>query len=192
MLNVLLLLVGLGLIVFGANALVDGASTIARKAGVSEFVIGLTIVGFGTSCPELVVSLTGAIQGNPDIAIGNVVGSNIFNVLFILALTAIISPVAMTKENHRIDIPMTFAVSLLLVLLGLNSTLFGIGDNDSISRAEGLVFLLLFAGYVYFCFKNDKAADEVPSESGSEGKAMKMPVAVLFVLLGLGGLIFGG
>ncbi len=192
MLNVLLLLVGLGLIVFGANALVDGASTIARKAGVSEFVIGLTIVGFGTSCPELVVSLTGAIQGNPDIAIGNVVGSNIFNVLFILALTAIISPVVMTKENRRIDIPMTFVVSLLLVLLGLNSTLFGIGDDDSISRIEGLVFLLLFAGYIYYCFKNDKAKDEVSAESGSEGKAMKMPVAVLFVLLGLGGLIFGG
>ena len=84
MMNVILLLVGLGLIVFGANWLVDGASSIARRIGVSEFVIGLTIVGFGTSCPELVVSLTGAIQGNPDIAIGNVVGSNVFNVLFIL------------------------------------------------------------------------------------------------------------
>ena len=95
--NVILLLVGLGLIVFGANWLVDGASSIARRIGVSEFVIGLTIVGFGTSCPELVVSLTGAIQGNPDIAIGNVVGSNVFNVLFILGLTAILSPVSMTS-----------------------------------------------------------------------------------------------
>ena len=87
--TIILLLVGLGLIVLGADWLVDGASAIARKAGVSEFVIGLTIVGFGTSCPELVVSLTGAIQGNADISIGNVIGSNIFNVLFWLAVDSI-------------------------------------------------------------------------------------------------------
>ena len=86
--TILLLLVGLGLIVLGADWLVDGASAIARKAGVSEFVIGLTIVGFGTSCPELVVSLTGAIQGNADISIGNVVGSNVFNILLILVFAA--------------------------------------------------------------------------------------------------------
>lgn len=84
--NLIFLAIGLGFIVLGAEWLVDGASAIARRAGVSEFVIGLTIVGFGTSCPELVVSLTGAIQGNADIAIGNVVGSNIFNVFFILGL----------------------------------------------------------------------------------------------------------
>ena len=82
--TIIWLLVGLGLIVLGADWLVEGASSIARKAGVSEFVIGLTIVGFGTSCPELVVSLTGALEGNADVAVGNVLGSNIFNVLFIL------------------------------------------------------------------------------------------------------------
>ena len=92
--TIVLLLVGLGLIVLGADWLVDGASGIARKAGVSEFVIGLTIVGFGTSCPELVVSLTGAFQGNADIAVGNVMGSNMFNTLFILGLTSLIVPVA--------------------------------------------------------------------------------------------------
>lgn len=88
--TIILLLAGLGLIVLGADWLVDGASAIARRLGVSEFIIGLTIVGFGTSCPELVVSLTGAIQGNADIAIGNVIGSNIFNALFILGITAVI------------------------------------------------------------------------------------------------------
>ena len=92
MLQVLLLLMGLALIVFGADWLVDGSSAIARKAGISEFVIGLTIVGFGTSCPELVVSLTGALQGNADISVGNVVGSNVFNTLLILGLTAVIAP----------------------------------------------------------------------------------------------------
>lgn len=103
--TIIWLLVGLGLIVLGADWLVEGASSIARKAGVSEFVIGLTIVGFGTSCPELVVSLTGALEGNADVAVGNVLGSNIFNVLFILGLTALLCPVSMSKENRERDIP---------------------------------------------------------------------------------------
>ena len=131
--TIILLLVGLGLIVLGADWLVDGASAIARKAGVSEFVIGLTIVGFGTSCPELVVSLTGAIQGNADIAIGNVIGSNIFNALFILGITAVILPVSMTDENRKRDIPVTLAVSVILVLSGMSKTLFGIGATDALS-----------------------------------------------------------
>src|SRR5574344_2454942 len=110
-LQIVLLIAGLALIVFGAEWLVDGASSIARRAGISEFVIGMTIVGFGTSCPELMVSLTGAIQGNADISVGNVVGSNIFNVLMILGLTAVIAPVAITRVNSRRDIPITFLVT---------------------------------------------------------------------------------
>ena len=149
------LLVGLGLIVLGADWLVDGASLIARKSGVSEFVIGLTIVGFGTSCPELVVSLTGAIQGNADIAIGNVIGSNIFNSLFILGITALISPLSMTDKNRTRDIPIALAVSVIFVLFGMSHTLLGIGATDSLSRAEGIVFLLLFGIYLYSCFKFD-------------------------------------
>ena len=118
--QLLILVVGLALIVFGADWLVDGASGIARKAGISEFVIGLTIVGFGTSCPELVVSLTGAIAGKSDISAGNVIGSNIFNTLLILGLTAVISPIAITHENKRRDIPMTIAVTLLFILCGMS------------------------------------------------------------------------
>ena len=91
---IIMLLVGLGLIVLGADWLVNGASSIARRAGISEFIIGLTIVGFGTSCPELVVSITGAIEGNADISVGNVVGSNIFNILFILGSSALITPLS--------------------------------------------------------------------------------------------------
>lgn len=112
MINLILLLIGLGLVVFGADWLVNGASSIARRAGISEFVIGLTIVGFGTSCPELVVSLTGAIEGNSDISVGNVVESNIFNALFILGLTALVLPVGMTDKNRRIDIPITLVVTI--------------------------------------------------------------------------------
>ncbi len=130
--TIIWLLVGLGLIVLGADWLVDGASSIARKAGVSEFVIGLTIVGFGTSCPELVVSITGAHEGNADIAIGNVIGSNIFNVLFILGLTALICPVSMSKENRKKDIPLTIVVTVMLLAFGLNSTLWGAGRGEPV------------------------------------------------------------
>ena len=186
--NIILLLVGLGLIVLGADWLVDGASAIARRAGVSEFVIGLTIVGFGTSCPELVVSLTGAIQGNADIAIGNVIGSNIFNAFFILGLTALIMPVSMTNANRKRDIPIVLFVSLLLICCGMSSTLFGIGAADSISRIEGAIFLLIFSGYLWYCFKFDS---KEPAENG-EQKQMKMPLAILAVAAGLAGLIFGG
>lgn len=125
MINLILLLIGLGLVVLGADWLVNGASSIARRAGISEFVIGLTIVGFGTSCPELVVSLTGAIEGNSDISVGNVVGSNIFNALFILGLTALVLPVGMTDKNRRIDIPITLVVTILLVVLGITGSVSG-------------------------------------------------------------------
>ena len=186
--TIILLLVGLGLIVLGADWLVDGASAIARKAGVSEFVIGLTIVGFGTSCPELVVSLTGAIQGNADISIGNVIGSNIFNALFILGVTAVILPVSMTDSNRKRDIPVTLAASVILVLFGMNKTLLGIGDRDALSRVEGVAFLLLFCVYLYSCFKFDsKEQTNLP-----EQKKMKLPLSIFAVAAGLAGLIFGG
>ena len=113
--TIILLLAGLGLIVLGADWLVDGASAIARKAGVSEFVIGLTIVGFGTSCPELVVSLTGAIQGNADIAIGNVIGSHVFNILLILGCSSVITPLSFGGMS-LVDVGILIASCVLLLL----------------------------------------------------------------------------
>ena len=121
-LQVLLLIGGLALIVFGADWLVDGASGIARRFGLSEFVIGLTIVGMGTSAPEMVVSFIGAFQGNADIAIGNVVGSNIMNTLLILGVTALILPMAITPSNWKRDIPMNILITVLLIALGLEYT----------------------------------------------------------------------
>ena len=186
--TILLLLVGLGLIVLGADWLVDGASAIARKAGVSEFVIGLTIVGFGTSCPELVVSLTGAIQGNADISIGNVVGSNIFNSLFILGVTSLILPVSMTMANRKRDIPITLGVSFLLIVCGMSQSLLGVGQSDVLSRTEGIIFLLIFAAYLFYCFRFDSK-----EQTGQEcSKNLNTPEAVLLVAIGLAGLIFGG
>lgn len=189
LLQVLILLAGLALIVFGADWLVDGASAVARKAGISEFVIGLTIVGFGTSCPELVVSLTGAIQGNADIAVGNVFGSNIFNVLLILGITALLSPISVTKSNRRRDIPVTLLVTFLMVFLGMSRTIFGLGASDSLSRVEGIVFLAIFALYMFYCFKFDTGADDDGEESK---KINSVWLALLFVALGLFGLIAGG
>lgn len=186
--TILLLLVGLGMIILGANWLVEGASAIARKAGVSEFVIGLTIVGFGTSCPELVVSLTGAIQGNADISIGNVIGSNIFNALFILGITSLIFPVAMTQDNRKRDIPMALVVSIMLVALGMNHTLWGMGQSDSLSRAEGIFFLLAFAAYLWYCFKFGSKSENEPSGQ----KPVRISMAVTLIILGLAALIFGG
>ena len=177
--QILLLLAGLALIVFGADWLVDGSSAVARRAGISEFVIGLTIVGFGTSCPELVVSLTGALQGNADISVGNVVGSNIFNTLLILGMTAGIAPVAVTRANSRRDIPITLLVTFLFAFLAL--------AGGRINRIEGILFLVLFVGYMFYCFKTDSGmTDEGPVKERS------LWLALLLVVLGLAGLIVGG
>lgn len=184
MVNILLLLVGLGLVVLGADWLVNGASSIARRAGISEFVIGLTIVGFGTSCPELVVSLSGAIEGNSDISVGNVVGSNIFNVLFILGLTAMVLPVGMTDKNRRIDIPITLGVTILLVILGITGSMSGPG----ISRWEGVLMLLVFSAYLFYCFKSD--SKDVFSET--QRATLSITKSIALTLTGLAGLIFGG
>ena len=184
MVNILLLLVGLGLVVLGADWLVNGASSIARRAGISEFVIGLTIVGFGTSCPELVVSLSGAIEGNSDISGGNVVGSNIFNVLFILGLTAMVLPVGMTDKNRRIDIPITLGVTILLVILGITGSMSG----PVISRWEGVLMLLVFSAYLFYCFKSD-SKDEF---SETQQATLSITKSIALTLTGLAGLIFGG
>lgn len=184
MVNILLLLVGLGLVVLGADWLVTGASSIARRAGISEFVIGLTIVGFGTSCPELVVSLSGAIEGNSDISVGNVVGSNIFNVLFILGLTAMVLPVGMTDKNRRIDIPITLGVTILLVILGITGSMSG----PVISRWEGVLMLLVFSAYLFYCFKSD-SKDEF---SEMQQATLSITKSIALTLTGLAGLIFGG
>ncbi len=186
--TIILLLVGLGLIVLGADWLVDGASSVARRAGVSEFVIGLTIVGFGTSCPELVVSLTGAIEGNADISVGNVMGSNIFNTLFILGLTSLILPVSMTDKNRRRDIPICLAVTLVLLGLGMADSLLGTGRQDMLSRWEGGLLLLLFAAYLFYCFKTDSG----DAEDVSGQKVFPLWKAIGLIALGLAGLIYGG
>lgn len=184
----LLLIVGLALVVLGADFLVDGASSIAKRFGVSDFVIGLTIVGMGTSAPELVVSFIGALQGNGDIAIGNVVGSNIFNVFMILGATALILPMDITPMNRKKDIPLNIAITLIFIALGMSRTLFGIGD-DVLGRLDGAILLVLFAAYIYMCFRFDTANQ---TESNENEKVIKPTLAAVLIVAGLAGLVFGG
>ena len=187
MLQILLLLVGLALVVFGADYLVDGASAIARRVGLSEFVIGLTIVGMGTSAPEMVVSFIGAFQGNADISVGNVVGSNIFNTLLILGITGILLPMAITPENRKQDIPINILVTIALILLGFKHTIFGIG-TDGLDRIDGAILLLMFIAYMWRSFATGKGAEEVADDA----KPLKLGWAIVMIVGGIAALIFGG
>ena len=179
-LQIVLLLFGLLMVICGANYLVDGASSIARKTGISEFVIGLVIVGFGTSLPELVVSVTGAIAHNSDIAVGNVIGSNVFNTSLILAFSAMIAPVAISRQNKFRDIPLTILVTFLVAFMG---------KYGGLSRVEGIIMVVLFGLYIFYCFRTDS----IEIEEGSEDVRI-LPAALSWTMIvgGLACLILGG
>ena len=187
--QILLLILGLTLILFGANWLVDGSTSIARKTGMSEFVIGLTIVGIGTSTPEMVVSFIAAFQGQSELALGNVIGSNIFNILMILGVTTLISPITMTKDNRVKDIPLNILVTGGLMLIWLLHSVLGVGTNE-ISRLEGGLMLAAFMFYLWMMFRSGSGAEE--TEQAEESKTFPNWLSVLMILGGLGGLIIGG
>lgn len=182
----LILLAGLLLILFGANWLVDGSSSIAKRFGISEFVIGLTIVGIGTSTPEMVVSYLSSFQGKADMAIGNIVGSNMFNTMMILGVTALIAPMTITKSNLKKDIPLNIIVTMILILLGMNLSIFGMGE-DKLSRIDGLILLGIFAWYMWKSFSSD-----TPDEEDGEIKQYTPAMSVVLIILGLASLIAGG
>ncbi len=184
----LILIAGLSLILLGANCLVDGSSSIAKRFGLSEFVTGLTIVGIGTSTPEMVVSFMSAIQGKADMAVGNVVGSNIFNVLMIIGVTALISPLNISNSNLKRDIPLNIFVTAIFILLGMNFSLFGHG-KDQLCRIDGAILLAVFAWYMWRSFRSDS---QETSEEESNIKQYSIPVSILFIIAGIGGLVFGG
>ena len=189
--DLVLLIVGLVLLILGAEWLVDGSSSIARRAGLSEFLIGMAVIGIGTSMPELVVSLTGALKGSADIAIGNVVGSNIFNVFLILGVTALISPVAISSANKKRDIPLNIAACVLLICFGMQYTLFKVGGSDTINALEGGIFLLLFVVYLIYSFRSGKA-DAEQEEEGEVEAPKKLWYSIAMVLVGLASLVYGG
>ena len=182
--QIFILIGGLIMILLGANWLVDGSSSIAKKFGISEFVIGLTIVGIGTSTPEMVVSFLSSFQGKADMAIGNIVGSNIFNTMMILGVTALISPLAITKSNLKRDIPLNIIVTVLLIILGMNFTIFGKGQ-DQLCRLDGAILLAVFAWYLWTSFKSDQGDTE---EDGEGIKIYTTGMSALLIIIGLAGL----
>ena len=178
----LVLLVALVAIIWSADTLVAGAVDIARRFRVSDFVIGAVIVGIGTSCPELFVSSLGAFRGQVDVAIGNVVGSNIFNVLLILGLTALITPVEAPRDNRRFELPFCIGVSVLLTLLAFN---FFDGSAVSIGRIDGVVLLALFLSFMYISFLRDRRKSGAREEESSEAVPTNMWLATAKVVGGL-------
>lgn len=181
----IILIASLAGIVFGADFLVAGAVSLARRYKVSDFVIGAAIVGVGTSMPELVVSFIGALNGNADVAIGNVVGSNIFNVLGILGLTAVFFPVAIDRKNMKFEIPLCIGVSILLTILVFN---FFNGSPAVISRPDGLLLLAVFAGFLWYSFYRDRK-DAVPSDNSASEDIIPLWLSVVKVAGGLALLI---
>lgn len=181
--------VGLLLIVKGADWLTDGASSIARKFNISTLVIGLTIVAFGTSAPELVVSSMASISGETDIAIGNVVGSNIFNVLAIMGITALIAPVPVKGNNIKYEVPLAILASVAVFVMA-SDALFNGGGVNVITRGEGIILLCFFLIFLAYTFAIARSG--VDAEGQSEVKQMPMWKSILLFLVGLGCLVFGG
>lgn len=185
----LLIFIGIAMIIYGANFLTDGASSIAKQFKISNLVIGLTIVAFGTSAPELTVSLVSALKGSSEMAIGNVVGSNIVNTLLIVGCTAAITPLVIGKGTVKIEIPLSILSALLLIFLSSDMLLDGASQN-TISRSEGLVLLLFFVLFIAYTFAI--ARSDVDNDDDDEIKLLPTWKASLFILGGLLGLIYGG
>lgn len=196
-LNIVFLLVGLALILVGANMLTDGAASMAKKWGVSDLLIGLTVVAFGTSTPELVISVVSAAQGNAGLAIGNVVGGNIFNVCAIIGITAMVRPMKVEQGLLTKDIPLVVLSSVALLAMG-NSPLLDGAPEAVLSRVDGIILLLFFLIFLRHTFSQASVShapvreEERKTLEGASGKIMPMWKSVAWILLGLGGLIYGG
>ena len=187
----ILLIVGLALLTVGADMLTKGCVGMAARFRVPEFIVGLTVMAVGTSMPELTVSTLSAINGNSDMAIGNVTGSNIFNILIILGICAMVRPMVFTRENIRRDIPICIAVSALLLVMTLY-----IGSPEGIGRLEGIILFLLYIAFVLYSIRSAKqdAPDmEAGTDDGKQAEAtMGWGKVIFFIAIGLAGLIYGG
>jgi cation:H+ antiporter len=186
LLNILLLIVGLVVLILGGDFLVKGASSIALRLNLSPLVVGLTIVAFGTSAPELLISVKSALGGSPDLAMGNVIGSNICNLALVLGITAIISPIFVQKNSINVDWPMTMGSALLLYLLVRE----GFVDSH-----EGILFVSLLVLYIVFVIwksrKDAKTAENLEADFDLPESPNKLSKDLMFILIGSAGLFFG-
>lgn len=195
-LDIIYLVAGLALILAGANWLTDGSSAIARKWGVSDLVVGLTVVAFGTSAPELVISVMSAINGNSGIAIGNVVGSNIFNIFAIIGITALVAPIKIERSIMTKDIPLVVLSAIALLVMG-NSPLLDGATDRSVTRVDGILLLLFFAIFMRHTFSTARQQEASPEknvtpEITGATKPMSTLKSTLYVIFGLAALIIGG
>ena len=180
--------IGLVVLVFAADYLVKGAATIAGVLGISPLIVGLTVVSFGTSAPELAVSVASAFKGQADLAVGNVVGSNIFNVLVVLGLSALIIPLVVHQQLIRFDVPVMIFLSVLL---------YGLCYDGNISRADGIILFAFAVGYLYFLLRQSKSEKdstvlaEYQQEYGEVGKDPKWFRNISYIVLGIAGLVLG-
>ncbi len=190
MIQILLLVVGLVMLVKGSDWLVQGASGLAKKYNVPDIVIGLTIVSFGTSLPELLVSLLSSFKGSSDIALGNVLGSNTANILLILGISAMIFPLSVKRNTTWVEIPISLMAAVLLGVLahfGFEST----ETQKMIGRGDGILLLLGFAGFMWYIFRLVKSGKEVALEV--EGFVpMPLKKTILLIIVGIAGLTWGG
>ena len=185
---ILLLLLGFGILIKGADFLVNGASSAAKKYGISNLAIGLTVVAFGTSMPELIVSLLSALDGKNDASFGNVIGSNNFNLLFILGIAGLIYPLVVQRNTVKYEVPLSFLAAGVLFLL-VNDSIWG-GEGDSLSRIDSIILLAFFAGFIFYIYRTMSHTTDL--EEGEPIKIYSMPLAIGMVILGLAMLIGGG
>ncbi|MDT0676037.1 calcium/sodium antiporter [Autumnicola musiva] len=188
LIDVILLICGFAALIFGATKLVDAASSVAVKLGIPNIVIGLTIVAFGTSAPELVVNVFASVNGSTEMVLGNVLGSNIFNILGILGIASIIYPLTVKNNTTWLEIPLSLLAAVCVLVIAADVFLDGASGNI-ISRSEGVVLLLFFAIFLVYNLTVAKAGGE---EEEMETKDYSTGKAVIFIILGLAGLIIGG
>ena len=186
--DIVCLLGGLVLILLGANYLTDGASSLAKRFKISDLVIGLTVVAFGTSAPELAVSLSSAIKGSADIAIGNVVGSNMFNTLKIVGCTAFFAPIVVTRNTLLKEIPLCILASVALLAIS-NDMLLDKQPLDVVSRTDGFLLLLFFIIFMVYTFS---IARQHGDEEAEEVKQIPLWLSLIYIIGGLAALVFGG
>lgn len=186
--DIVCLLGGLVLILLGANCLTDGASSLAKRFKISDLVIGLTVVAFGTSAPELAVSLSSAIKGSADIAIGNVVGSNMFNTLMIVGCTAFFAPIVVTRNTLLKEIPLCILASVALLAIS-NDMLLDKQPLDMVSRTDGFLLLLFFIIFMVYTFS---IARQHGDEEAEEVKQIPLWLSLIYIIGGLAALVFGG
>lgn len=185
--NIVFIIIGISLVLWGADRMTSGAGALARRMKISEIVIGLTIVAAGTSAPELFVSVMSALHGTPDMALGNVVGSNIFNTLLIVGCSAMVAPMAIAKTTVRRDLPVALFASLLIIALCMDGFTSLSLSGKTLSRIDGVILLAVFVLYMAYTFKTSKASE--PDTDGSAPQPVVKSIA--YVVLGLAGLIVG-